>query len=52
MKTTTPEKTVMTTAVTDVRQTPLTRAAAPEMLDRLRPAEPGRGTVAAFNSAL
>jgi hypothetical protein len=46
------EKAVMTSSLADVRQAPLGRLSAPETLDRLRPAEQGKGVVAAFNSAL
>lgn len=47
----TPEKSLMTSNITDVRQAPLGRLSAPETLDRLRPAG-GTVVVAAFNSSL
>jgi len=51
MKTTT-EKPVITSALTDVRQTPLGQLSAPEILDRLRPSNNGNAATAAFNASL
>jgi hypothetical protein len=48
----TPENTVMTSTLADVRDAPLGRVAAPETLDRLRPAEAAKVAVAAFNASL
>jgi hypothetical protein len=47
----TSEKSVMTSALTDVRQAPLGRLSASETLDRLRPSG-AKVIVAAFNSSL
>ena len=49
---TTPEQSVMTSPLTDVRDAPLAKAEAPETLARLRPAGKGIVPVAAFNSSL
>jgi len=47
----TPENTVMTSELTDVRDAPLGRVVAPETLERLRPSG-AKVVVAAFNSSL
>jgi hypothetical protein len=48
----TPEKPVMTSPLTDVRQAPLDRLSASATLDRLRPADNAKVAVAAFNASL
>jgi len=48
------EKSVMTSPLADLRQTPLGQLSAAETLDRLRPAggDKGKIAVAAFNASL
>jgi hypothetical protein len=48
----TPAENVMTSTLTDVRQSPLGQLSARETLDRLRPADGGKVAVAAFNASL
>jgi hypothetical protein len=43
---------VMTSTLTDVRDAPLGRVAAPGILDRLRPSDTAKVAVAAFNASL
>jgi hypothetical protein len=49
---TTTEKSVLTSALTDVRQAPLGQLSAAETLDRLRLSGKGKIAVAGFNSSL